>query len=297
MGNLKFTELYFLPFVALLYGAGAVFIRESTRRGGQGYPTMLVLGVAYSLVEEALVDQMLFNQSYFTGQAAGTKAYIAGLGVDAWLTVIVVGMHTVWSICIPIVLVESIYSDRGDEPWLGTFGLVTSAVVFAFGSVYFGYGAYADSGFFASVPQLLGSAVIVALLVFTAFTMDDPPTISVIDIGPNPWLIGGIAFAASSLFMLTDMLPGWLAVVGCLLLVAVFFIVASPWPHHSTWGPVHRLALAGGGTSTYAWLGLVMDPETGPRSALDRVGSIVIVLVAVGVFLFALWRVRTAKIN
>ncbi len=77
--------------------------------------------------------------------------------------------------------------------------------------------------------------------------------------------------------------------------VAAFLIVSSTWANHSTWATVHRLALAGGGTLTYAWLGLMMTPETGPRSTLEHIGSIVIVLVAIGVFLVALKRVRTAE--
>ena len=107
LGNLKFRELYLLPVLGLLYGAGAVLIREVTRRRGRGYTTVLGLGLAYALVEEGLVTQLLFNQDYFSGQRELAVTVVPALGIDVWLTLIVVAMHVVWSITIPIILVEA----------------------------------------------------------------------------------------------------------------------------------------------------------------------------------------------
>lgn len=47
-----------------LYGAPAVLIRETTRRAGRGWPSMLLLGLAFGLVQAGLVDQSLFNPAY-----------------------------------------------------------------------------------------------------------------------------------------------------------------------------------------------------------------------------------------
>jgi hypothetical protein len=49
LGNLKFSEIALLPFIAPLYGGGAILIRETTRRMGRGYGTMWGLGLAYAL--------------------------------------------------------------------------------------------------------------------------------------------------------------------------------------------------------------------------------------------------------
>src|SRR5699024_5271321 len=40
-----------IPLI-LLYGGGALLIREVARRLGRGYPTMLLLAIAYGLIEE-----------------------------------------------------------------------------------------------------------------------------------------------------------------------------------------------------------------------------------------------------
>lgn len=70
-----------------MYGAGALLIRETTRRAGRGSATMLILGIAYGLIEEGLIDQMLFNRFYFAGQDQISGTYIAALSLDAWLGV------------------------------------------------------------------------------------------------------------------------------------------------------------------------------------------------------------------
>jgi hypothetical protein len=51
LGNVSIVEIWALPVLALLYGSGAILIREVARRTGRGWPTMLVLGLAYGLIE------------------------------------------------------------------------------------------------------------------------------------------------------------------------------------------------------------------------------------------------------
>lgn len=282
LGNLTFTDLALLPFLAPLYGAGALLIRETARRWGRGSATMLVLGVAYALVEEGLVDQMLFNHSYFAGQAEGSDTYLGALGVDAWLTIVVVAMHTIWSTYIPITIMESLVPERRTRPWLGPRGTAGVALVFVGGSVWLGGEVYSETGFLAAVPQLVGTSIVVAGLVVAAFALPRPAGGSP-SVGPAPrgWLAGGFAFAASSLFMFTEMLPGWAEVAAALAIVVSFTAVVRRWSRRPGFGERHRVALVAGGVLTYAWLGLTMEPETGPRSTLDHAGSALIACFAI----------------
>ena len=111
LGNLKFSEIFYVPFIAPLYGAGALLIRETTRRAGRGSATTLILGVAYGLIEQGLVDQTLLNPFYFAGQDQINGTNITAMGMDAWLTLIVLAMHAVWSTYIPITLIEAIFPE------------------------------------------------------------------------------------------------------------------------------------------------------------------------------------------
>jgi hypothetical protein len=71
LGNVSIVEIGALPILALLYGGGAVLIRELSRRTGRGWPTILVLGLAYGLIEAGLIDQTLFNPPELAGAPTG----------------------------------------------------------------------------------------------------------------------------------------------------------------------------------------------------------------------------------
>ncbi|MDI6101591.1 hypothetical protein QLQ12_23505 [Actinoplanes sp. NEAU-A12] len=287
LGNQKFSELALLPILATLYGAGALLLREIARRFGRGSVAMLTLGVAYALFEEGLVDQMLFNHSYFAGQAESSDTVITALGVDAWLTIIVVAMHAVWSIYIPITIVEALVPHRRTTPWLGAIGTAVTAVVFVAGSAVLCRMVYTETKFIASVPQLTGTAVVIAGLIAAAFLVRDPVAAADRGAAPRPWIAGASSLVASSLFMLTESLPGWTEVAGCLFLLAAFSALVRRWSRGTGWGPVHRLALVGGAVGTYAWLGMVMEPESGPRTVLDHVGGGMIAIAALGLLVLA----------
>jgi hypothetical protein len=66
-GYQVFNPLVLLGYLALfapLYGTVAVLIRELTRRTGRGWPTILLLGAAFGLIQAGLIDQSLFNPGY-----------------------------------------------------------------------------------------------------------------------------------------------------------------------------------------------------------------------------------------
>lgn len=294
LGNLKFSELFLLPFVAPLYGGGAILIREIARHFKRGYVTMFGLGIAYTLIEEGLVDQLFFNANYFAEQKALSVTPIPFLGIDAWLLITLIAMHAIWSTLIPIVLVEAIFTKYGDAPWLNSIGKIIAALVFVGGSVWLAQQIYAENQFMASVPQLAGTAVlVVGIIVIALATRIRLPTARMSL--PNLWLAGGSAFAASSAFILTEHLPGWSRVVACLAIAGIFGWCAIQWSQNPQWTRAHVVALAGGGIATYAWLGAVMVPETGPKLLIDHLGTLIIVITAGWLFIKALKNVRALQ--
>jgi hypothetical protein len=73
----------------------------------------------------------------------------------------------------------------------------------------------------------------------------------------------------------------------CLLLILVFFTTISIWSRRLGWSAMHRLAIAGGGIFTYAWLGILMEPDSGPKAGFDYVGSVFLSLAAIALLAFA----------
>ena len=157
LGNVSITAIFALFILAPLYGCGALLIREGARHAGRGWPTMIVLGIAYALFEEGLVTQFLFNPSYHDLDLQ-SAAYVPALGIGVRLTVTIIALHAIWSTCVPIALVEALVPARSDTPWLGKVGLAITGVVFLLGSAYLFYGEYTGQGFLASPPQLVGTA-------------------------------------------------------------------------------------------------------------------------------------------
>ena len=78
----SFLAIFLLE--ALLYGGGAVLIRELARRTGRGWPTILGLGLAYGVLEEGLITQSLFNPD-FLGLHLLNLGSLFGLGW-VWIT-------------------------------------------------------------------------------------------------------------------------------------------------------------------------------------------------------------------
>jgi hypothetical protein len=293
LGNLAFSQLpMFLPVLAPMYGGGALLIREVTRRAGRGPVTMLILGVAYGLVEEGLADQMLFNHNYAGHDEMGAT-YIPALGIGGWLTIGVLTMHAVWSTNVGITVVEALFPERAETPWLGRTGLGVTATVFVLGVVVVMWGSYNDEHFFAAPAQLIATAVAIVALVAVAFRIR--PRASLGGATPKPWIVGVVAFAAASLFLNTVDLPGWWSAVAAATLLAVTITVMSRWCRQHGWGREHRLALAAGAILTYAWVGFGMTPETAAKTTGDYVVNTLLALGSVALVALAARRLHAFR--
>jgi hypothetical protein len=261
-GNTPITELPALLLLAPLYGGGALLIREVARRAGRGWATMVLLAAAYALFEEGPVDQMLWNPHYggipFGLVYAGT--HVPALGTSVGLVQDVLSIHVVWSICVPIAIVETFSRDR-TRPWLSNRGLAVTGAVFAIGSAFLAVAQYyANDQFMASPAQLGGSAAVIAALIALAFTVGRRPARRLDATAPSAWVVGGVAFGVSSLYKLGDtLLPDgisdWVQAAAWFVLVGVLVVLSARWSRSRGWGAAQRLALAGGALLTYVWVG------------------------------------------
>ncbi len=279
LGNISIAALPVGLVLAPMYGGGAVLIRESARRAGRGWPTMLLLALAYGMIEEGLVTQTLFNPSYF-GFNLLRETYLPALGMGVWWTLFVLTLHTVWSISVPIAIVETFVRDR-TAPWLGIPGLVITAVLFVLGSALMCAGTYRQERFIATTPQLLGVVAAVVSLIAIAFVVGQP-RVRPERAAPQPWQVGAIAFLTASSFMgARYVLAGWPIVAAYLLIFGLITVLVVRWSGRVGWGPAHRLALAGGALLTYAWHSFPEKPVIGSSGSIDLVGNAVFSLCAV----------------
>jgi hypothetical protein len=128
-GSAPITQPGLWPFLLLIYGPGALLIREAVRRRKRGWASILLLGAAYGLVEEGLALQSLFNPALY--HAADWGARFLGInGVYAEAAIII---HAVWSAAIPILLTDLLFPGRRDTPYLGRSGLILTGVWYILG--------------------------------------------------------------------------------------------------------------------------------------------------------------------
>lgn len=273
-GNMSISALPWLVWTAPLYGGGALVIREVVRRAGRGWPTMILLGLAYGVIEEGLVTHTLFNPSYF-GYPLLSAAPIPALGMGAWWTLFVLTLHTVWSTSASIALAESLVPERATEPWLGNRGLTVAAVLFTVGCVVNWWGTYDLEHFAPTVAQLAATTTVAVILILVAWRIPDLRTAPTGRAAPSPWWPGALTFAATSVFMVLSYFPGWPAVGVYLALYAAVGTLVWRWACRPGWGPPHRLALVAGVLATYAWYAFPSPPLIGAGGGIDLAGNIV----------------------
>jgi hypothetical protein len=75
LGDFSIRSLNLVLALLPLYGGGALLIREVARRTRRGWPTILLLGAAYSLLEEGGLTQSLFNPNYVGNGCSTTVTF------------------------------------------------------------------------------------------------------------------------------------------------------------------------------------------------------------------------------
>ncbi|QDQ15677.1 DUF998 domain-containing protein [Streptomyces spectabilis] len=299
LGNLTVPELGLGVLLAPLYGCGALLVREAARRTGGGWPVIALLAAAYALIEEGPVDQLLWNDSYAGQDLLHGPSYVPGLGTGVELVQAVLALHTVWSVCVPIALVEACVPARRTTPWLGRRGLVVTAVAYVLGAALVFWGNYAEEHFLASPAQLaLCGAVVVGLVVLALRLARRGARPPVAGSAPAPWRVGAAALAGTSLYWGPSVLltADWFEWIGVALWCAVagFGVRAvGRWSRQEGWGARHVCALAAGALLTYVRAAFPVRPESGGSLTADLVSNAVCGALALTVLARA---VRTARL-
>lgn len=287
LGNLPIKLLPALIVLAPMYGGGALLIRETVRRAGRGWPSILLLGMAYGIFEEAFTTQSLFNPDYLKlNLGLLTPAYIPSLGIGAWWTLWMLMVHGIWSISTPIALVEACVPDRARTSWLGRVGLAVVAIVFLFGACATTAMGYRQDHFLASWAQFAGAAAVVLALIVLAFAMPKRQTVERAGSAPSAWLVGAVAllFGSAALFVPKEW--GWVAVAELLGLDVVMLLAVLAWSRRGGWGLKHQLALGAGAALAYGWHAFLQHPAVGGAGVSVRVGNAIFLAGAIGLVWF-----------
>lgn len=197
----------------------------------------MLLAAAYALVEEGVVTRLLWNPSYSGQHHLTGDAYLPVLGTNISLVQAVLSLHVVWSISVPIALVETFVPDRRTAPWVGRFGLVVTGALFVLGVA----GGLMEGNFRATDARYAGVAVMIVALVVLAFVI--PYRLRPVDrTAPSPWLVGALTLVLTSLLLTLVMFwPGsfsqWVSVAAWCVVAAALVALIARWSRCRGWVP------------------------------------------------------------
>jgi hypothetical protein len=260
-----FNPIYFL-ILALPYGCGALVCRELTARWRKGWPSLLLLAVAYSLYEEGVVARSFYNPDWAELEALADYDHYAGLNWTYSLNLI--HFHVTISIFASILMAEILHPARRDESWLTNRQLGACLVVLGLWTPVL----WALAPF---TPPLVGFSLVclaIAALIGAARVLPAKrPPLAQAGI-PRPAAFGALAALNMTVIFLGTYLvpemetrPPMPAMFAFLCVVdAVSFGLLLRWSGYGrAWDDRHRFALVVGLLAFFIVFGFLADLDEG----------------------------------
>jgi hypothetical protein len=251
-----------VTLLMLPYGLGALICRELARRWRKGWPSLILLAVAYGVYEEAIVVRSFFDPNW--AELEILKPYHV-LGVNWTYAEMLIHFHVLVSIAAAVMLAEMIHSDRRREPWLSDKGLIACIA---------GLALWFPAGWLMTqyVPPLTGYTlawVAIAVLMLAARYIPAGIPAPVKKNPPHPVFFLLLGFANMTLFFVAVYVlpeswapPLWLSVSGLALLDVFSLLLLLYWSGSGgAWGDRHRLAWVAGGLGFFILFNLASDLE------------------------------------
>ncbi len=112
----EYLNPFSLIVLSLLYGCGAILVRELVLRWKKGWASLLLLGFAYGVYEEGLVVRSFFDPNWIDLGSLAIYGRVAGVNW-VWSQHLTV-YHALISIAASITFVEMLYASLRAEPWI-----------------------------------------------------------------------------------------------------------------------------------------------------------------------------------
>jgi len=127
---LEFFNPAILFLLCLMYGCGAILVREAVLRWKKGWLAMILLGAAYGIAEEGLAVKSFFDPGWVDIGYLGS--YGRWMGINWIWTLELTAFHAVISISVPIILVTMLFWEKREESWVSERGLYLALGGFLF---------------------------------------------------------------------------------------------------------------------------------------------------------------------
>ncbi|GIH68973.1 hypothetical protein [Sphaerimonospora thailandensis] len=189
---LKLLLPWNLALLVALYGCGALLCRELAHRWGLGLPGLALLGAAYGVYEEALVDRFWFDPGYaqYTGVGDYAQVWHTNLLLAANLT----AFHAAVSVCSSVLIVTWLFPGHRDRAWVRPRGLVVAGIAM----LLVLFLVYEDHFRPPLGPVLVALGIGVLLVVAALLSRRLPRPGRASSCRPRPRLLGVVAFVCTA---------------------------------------------------------------------------------------------------
>jgi len=298
--HLAYLLLLWLP----IYGAGILLIREAVTRTGRGWPSVVVLGLAYEIAEDGLGLQALTSPHLY--HAADWAPQIFGFNIAYWILNAI--YHIVFSAIIPIFITNLLFPAFKDRPYLKKGGLVW-VMLFALIGVGMLRGSVPpsqDPGYTAPAAVLIGCVVaIVALAVIALRLMPRKQPSAMLDTAvpsPKNLVITGVVatvvvfglmypFAGAHQPVFTHGYWAYVPIAIGTILAAYLYKTIRGWSKSKQWDARRILALASGALVGHTLFGMI----AAHLPVVDRIG-LGILLIIMAWLLYRLYRKQSSAV-
>ncbi len=111
------------------YGSGAVLARELTRRWQKGFASILILGAVYGMFNEGLQTGGFFDPHFYAVASNALENYGRWGGVNVVWALEITIFHAVFSIAVPIIIVDALFPSLVYQRLLGNMSLLVFLIL------------------------------------------------------------------------------------------------------------------------------------------------------------------------
>ncbi|HEY3748533.1 MAG TPA: hypothetical protein VGL80_05000 [Pseudonocardiaceae bacterium] len=170
LGSTPPTQAWLVVLWVPVYGAGVLLIRELVARTGRGWPSLIVLGFAYEILEDGVGLQALTSPKLYDAAHWGVR--VLGLNLTYWEANAL--YHAVFSVLIPIMLANLVFPSHRNRPYVANrprLYLIGLGFVAGLALVRFLVTPTLDPGYQTPVGYLVGFLVAVVVLAVIALRL------------------------------------------------------------------------------------------------------------------------------
>lgn len=271
---------YFTPFtfivLTVLYGGGALLIREAKARWKLGWSVIFLL-VAYGILEEGLMAQSFFNHNHMDlDKLSGYGMFLE----TQWPWAIQLTLfHAIISTSLPILITDLLFPGLKNKPllnkpalWICGILLLSDALFFAL-FVIRQYAQYPEP-YVPDALNLLIWTLITGGLVYAAYNLKDKRYAETKKKLLSPVVFGLLALACILLLLfLPDIFaragaPAAVAVAAELLLACLVLYFVFHQIYHRDITVKHKLAMVCGSVSAFIVISVVQELQNGMRGMI-----------------------------